>query len=85
MNERAHYERSQDVEATAEVVFDFIDDREQFSAHMGQSSWMMGGGTMTVDMDERRGRSVGSHIRMRGSMLGVEVHLDGSSRSTSGP
>ena len=76
MNERQHYERSQVVEATAERIFDFVDDHEQFSAHMGKSSWMMGGGHMSVDMDEQRGQSVGSHIRMGGSMMGVEISLD---------
>jgi hypothetical protein len=43
---------------------------------MGKSSWMMGGGHMTVDMDDRRGQSVGSHIRMGGSMMGVDISLD---------
>lgn len=76
MSERAHYERREQVNASADVVFDFIDDHEQFSAHMGQSSWMTGGGKMKVDMDEQRGRPVGSHIRMTGSILGVEIGLD---------
>lgn len=58
------------------MIFDFIDDHEQFSAPMGQSSWMIGGGKMAVDMDEQRGRAVGSQIRMGGSMLGVEISLD---------
>ncbi len=76
MSARQHYERSQVVDAPMKAVFDFVDDHEQFSAHMGKSSWMMGGGHMTVDMDERRGQSVGSHIRMAGSMMGVEISLD---------
>jgi len=76
MNERHHYERSQVVDATAEAVFDFVDDHAQFSAHMGKSSWMMGGGHMTVEMDEQRGQAVGSHIRMGGSMMGSEISLD---------
>ncbi len=37
---------------------------------------MIGGGKMAVDMDEQRGRAVGSQIRMGGSMLGVEISLD---------
>lgn len=76
MSERQRYERSQIVGATADEVFAFVDDHEQFSAHMGKSSWMMGGSHMGVDMDDRHGRSVGSHIRMRGSMMGVEIDLD---------
>ena len=76
MDQRAHYERSQTIAATVEAAFDFIDDHEQFSAHMGQSSWMTGGGKMTVDMDDQRGRSVGSHIRMSGSAFGLQITLD---------
>ncbi len=76
MNERQHYERSQIVGASIEEVFDFVDDHVQFSAHMGKSSGMMVGGSMDVDLDEREGQSVDSHIRMRGSILGVEIFLD---------
>ena len=76
MSARQHYERSQAVGAAAEAVFDFVDDHAQFSAHMGKGSWMMGGGHMEVDLDDKQGRSVGSHIRMRGSVLGVEIELD---------
>jgi hypothetical protein len=76
MNERQHYERSEIVAASSEDVFDFVDDHAKFSAHMGKSSGMMAGGRMDIEMDERRGRAVGSHIRMRGSILGVEIFLD---------
>jgi len=76
MNKPQHYERSQIVRASREEVFDFVDDHVQFSAHMAKSSGMMAGGRMDVDIDERQGRSVGSHIRMRGSILGVEIFLD---------
>jgi len=76
MNEAQHYERSQVVGAGREEVFDFVDDHVQFSAHMGKSSGMMAGGRMDVDMDEKQGRAVGSHIRMRGAILGVEIFLD---------
>ena len=31
---------------------------------------------MHVELDDQRGRAVGSHIRMRGSMLGMELSLD---------
>jgi len=76
MSGRQHYERSEVVAASAEEVFDFVDDHAQFSAHMGTGSWMMGGGHMEVDLDDKQGRAVSSHIRMRGVLLGVEILLD---------
>jgi len=43
---------------------------------MASSSWMMAGGSMKLESDERHGRAVGSHIRMSGSMLGLRLSLD---------
>jgi hypothetical protein len=36
----------------------------------------MGGGTMETILDEGRGERIGSHIRMSGRILGLELALD---------
>ena len=64
------------VEAAAPAVFAFVDDHEQFSAHMSQSSWMLGGGRMVTVVDDGRGQRVGSHIRMSGTVWGITLTLD---------
>lgn len=57
-------------------VFAFVDDHSRFSSHMSQSSWMMGGGHMRVELDEQKGQAVGSHIRLAGSAFGLRLSLD---------
>lgn len=71
-----HYEESTFIPASARQVFDFVDDHARLSAHMGQSSWMMGGGRMEVQVDGGHGRAVGSHIRLSGNVLGIHLFLD---------
>ena len=51
-----HHDGSVFVDAPPEKVFAFVDDHSRFSSHMSQSSWMMGGGRMRVELDEARGR-----------------------------
>ena len=43
---------------------------------MNESSWMMGGGRMFVDLDAAEGQRVGSHIRLSGRVFGIHVYLD---------
>jgi hypothetical protein len=43
---------------------------------MNESSWMMGGGRMSVELDEAKGQAVGSHIRLSGRVFGVSLYLD---------
>jgi hypothetical protein len=71
-----HFEKTLEVDATPEAVFNFVDDHERFSSHMNSSSWMMGGGGMTVELDSGRGKRVGSHIRMSGTAFGFPLSLD---------
>jgi len=71
-----HNESRGFVSASPERVFALIDDHERLASHMSQSSWQMGGGRMQTSLDERHGQSVGSHIRMSGRILGLELSLD---------
>ena len=71
-----HRERSQFVAATPSQVFDFVDDHSRLSSHMEKSSWMMGGGRMSIETDDAKGQAVGSHIRMGGRVFGLRIFLD---------
>lgn len=64
------------IPASAEEVFAFIDDHSRFSSHMSKSSWMMGGSQMETNMDDKHGQAVGSHIKMSGKVLGINLFLD---------
>lgn len=71
-----HYEESTLLPASAREVFDYADDFNNFSSHMNKSSWMMGGGSMKTEVDEGKGRKVGSHIKMSGKVFGISLFLD---------
>lgn len=71
-----HYQDSALISASAEEVFAYIDNHANFSSHMNNSSWMMGGGKMDTQMDEKMGQAVGSHIKMSGSVFGIKLFLD---------
>ena len=64
------------ISARPEDVFAFVDDHSRFSSHMSESSWMMGGGRMRVELDGLAGRAVGSHIRLSGKVFGISLSLD---------
>ena len=71
-----HHERVVAIPASAEDVFAFVDDQSRLSSHMSQSSWMMGGGRMSIDFDEAKGQAVGSHIQLSGRVFGIRLFLD---------
>jgi hypothetical protein len=73
---RRHVESTAIVNAAPESVFDYVDDHSRFSSHMEQSSWMMAGSRMSVELDAAQGRAVGSHIKLAGRVLGVRLFLD---------
>lgn len=56
--------------ARPEVLLDRLDDFERLGGHMSGSSAMMGGGGMTYQFDEARGRAMGSTVRMAGYAIG---------------
>jgi hypothetical protein len=79
MNSRTyerHYEESVTLPVLAQEVFSYADNFSKLSSHMSQSSSMMMGGSMETLLDEGRGQSIGSHVRMKGKMMGVELLLD---------
>jgi hypothetical protein len=71
-----HAEYSAIVQAPVERVFDWLDDQTRLSQHMSKRSWKMGWGKMDTQMDERRGRAVGSHIVLSGRVFGTQLYLD---------
>jgi hypothetical protein len=71
-----HYEEHVTLPVGAEKIFSYADDFSQLSSHMNKSSSMMMGGSMETLLDEGRGQAIGSHIRMKGKMMGIELSLD---------
>lgn len=63
------------VGAPQEAVFDYLDDPARLGAHMRRPSLMMLGGGMDYALDEGRGKSVGSVIRMHGDFLWFRLEV----------
>ena len=59
-----------------EDVFERLDDPTALGSHMQKPSAMMLGGTMRYELDEGRGRAVGSVIRMTGNVLGLRLFVE---------
>ena len=70
------YENEVLLSAEASDVFAFVVDHTRLSAHMSKPTWMMGGGHMETSVDSGLGQKVGSHIQMRGKVLGIALSLD---------
>jgi hypothetical protein len=64
------------VHAPVHEVFDFVDDHARLSSHMTQRSWMMVGGSMSIETDAGRGRAVGSRLKLHGTVLGVRLSVE---------
>ena len=71
-----HEETSAPVNASAERIFDKLDDPTHLTEHMSKRSWKMGWGRMETVLDAQHGRSVGSHIVIRGRVFGIRLYLD---------
>src|SRR5262245_18319375 len=71
-----HHEGSRHVVEAPDEVFAFVDNDERFSSAMSESSWMMGGGRSSVEIDEKNGKALGSHIRLSGRVFGISLYLD---------
>ena len=71
-----HQESSGAAIAPVEQVFAFLDDPKALAAHMGESSMMMLGSRMSIDVDADGGRVIGSKIRLHGRMMGIRLSLE---------
>ncbi len=71
-----HYESRGIVAAAPPVLFALLDQHDRLSGHMRDSSWMMAGGRMHIETDERAGRVVGSKIRLSGRVLGLSLFVE---------
>ena len=71
-----HYESAALANAPVDRVFAYLDDPKALAAHMGESSMMMAGSRMSIDVDADGGRVVGSKIRMQGRMMGIPLSLE---------
>ena len=71
-----HNESAALANAPVDRVFAYLDDPKALAAHMGQSSMMMAGSRMSIDVDADGGRVVGSKIRMQGRMMGIPLSLE---------
>lgn len=70
------FERTILLGAACAPAFAYLDDPARLAGHMSQSSWRMGGSRMQFELDAQRGQAVGSHIVLRGSVLGLPLFVD---------
>jgi hypothetical protein len=70
------YESSGFVQSPMDQVFAHLDDHTRLSSHMSERSWKTGGGRMETEIDEGRGQTVGSRIRLSGRVFGVELEVE---------
>lgn len=61
------------VQASAEALFDYLDDHRRVAGHMSQPSMMILNGRMSYEFDQAEGREIGGRIRMTGAFLGVRL------------
>lgn len=72
----SHEESRGTVKASPTEVFSRLDDHTRLSAHMSRRSWKMGWGKMETVLDDGRGKTIGSHIVLRGRVFGVSLYVD---------
>ena len=71
-----HYEASGLIRTSAATLFAHVDDHARLSSHMSESSWMMGGGKMRIELDDARGQRIGSRIRVAGRVFSIRLSLE---------
>ena len=71
-----HEEACIQITGAADQLFALLDDPTRLTEHMSKRSWRMGWGRLETTLDDGRGRSVGSHIRVHGRVLAILLHLD---------
>lgn len=65
-----------EIAATAEALFDYLDDQARLGAHMERPSAMMVGGRMAYEFDKANGQAVGAVIKMRGNILWLKLSVE---------
>lgn len=70
-----HCSAHTDVSATADQLFDFLNDPHNLSSHMSKSSLMMMGSKMKIETDEKKGQQLGSETRLTGRILGIDLFV----------
>ncbi|AKM83538.1 hypothetical protein A2422_01550 [Candidatus Woesebacteria bacterium RIFOXYC1_FULL_31_51] len=71
-----HFEKNIKIKTSPQKIFDYVDNHLNFSSHMNKPSLMMGGGKTKIELDDGKGKIVGSHIKMKGSVFGINIFLD---------
>ena len=71
-----HCESTRIIAAPPDAVFAHLDDHNRLAGHMSQSSWMMAGSRVNLEYDAANGRAIGSHIHIRGRVLGIPIHVE---------
>jgi hypothetical protein len=71
-----HFESNVEVSTAADTVFSHLDDHSRLSAYMSNSSWMMAGSRMAIELDASEGRTVRATIRLRGRVLGIPLFVE---------
>jgi hypothetical protein len=71
-----HHETHAVLRTSVQAAFEHLDDFRKLSAHMERPSAMMLGSRMEIFTDDGGGRSVGSHVRMKGKVLGIPLSLE---------
>ncbi len=70
-----HQESSGPANASVEQVFAFLDDPKAWAAHMGESSMMMLGEHISIDVDAGGGRVIGSTARISRVRVFIDYSL----------
>jgi hypothetical protein len=73
---RFHHETHATLCTSVEAAFEHLDDFKKLSAHMERPSAMMLGSRMEILTDDGGGRSIGSHVRMSGKVMGIPLSLE---------
>jgi hypothetical protein len=71
-----HFQSRAALSVPVDTAFAYLDDFRKLSAHMEGSSGMMLGSKMEIETDNALGRAVGSHVWMRGVVLGMTLALE---------
>ncbi|MEO6097409.1 MAG: SRPBCC family protein [Fibrobacteria bacterium] len=71
-----HEEHGSLIDGPMERLFEYLDDQTHLTDHMSKPSWKMGWGRMVTELDDRKGRSVGSYIHIHGRVFGMRLFVD---------